>query len=431
MILAAAMVVALAPSAVAMTCIPEADFLRLGPNLETYVHEIAGDDGTKISLYFLGYRSEENGVDEEILEVVRTGDCINSLATLTGRQVSERYELYASWTELEEAASGDSEGLGEGEGNVVADVYSYPFTSLEEYKVKKIYSGPVGRPDFKGRDKEFSTFRTRILEGMKQGPNFGGEYAVTQIGCGSSCSIAIVSNLRTGEQFDFPRGGEEVGPMSLKHSANSRLLIATLREGEQCVLETMVFNGKQWDVLSKAPIGNVDVCYDDIDQNVEEYAQKLSSSAAGDETTTNEGNFPGRLQATAPNASKEVPAKIADGMTEYDNINVAALLDLYEAHDALLACFKAREGQPMPYLTRSVMEKVDAAFRRDEAVLLQREPGMDKDAIARKAYELNKMFDLIVMASGKIQPSYEHQNACNKLAALFPPGIENARLKRR
>ena len=94
------------------------------------------------------------------------------------------------------------------------------------YPVANAYRGKLKQPDFKGRDRDFAPFKTRIMEAMNQGVNFSGEYRITQIGCGSSCSFAILGNLRTGQQFDFPRGGEEVGRRGQLQHATGHLLPA-------------------------------------------------------------------------------------------------------------------------------------------------------------------------------------------------------------
>ncbi len=162
------------------------------------------------------------------------------------------------------------------------------------YPVANAYRGKLKQPDFKGRDKDFAPFKTRILEGMNQGVNFSGEYRVTQIGCGSSCSFAILSNLRTGEQFDFPRGGEEAGPLSLKFSANSSLMISTWKSGDDCLLESLLFDGKKWVTLAKPSLGKADLCYDSIDDNIERYKSKNGVS----------DNVPG--SSVAPSGSSPV-----------------------------------------------------------------------------------------------------------------------------
>lgn len=275
-----AIVVGLTSSVNAMTCISEANFRGQGPNLNSYVHTIAREDGVEISLYERGQLSPKN-TNELFLEVIRKGRCIISMEVLNRKQLDDRYQLFASWSELEEGASPDSEGM-EGEGVTepfLTEDDLFPFLSPASYAVRKTYRGPLRSPDFKGRDKDFADFRTRILEGMKGGVNFSGEYALTQIGCGSSCSFAILSNIRTGEQFQFPRGGEEIGPLSLKFSAGSSLMIATWTSGYdgQCFLESLLFNGKEWVTLANQSLGKAGLCYDDVDTNISRYKKRLSA----------------------------------------------------------------------------------------------------------------------------------------------------------
>jgi hypothetical protein len=47
---------------------------------------------------------------------------------------------------------------------------------LSSYAAQGRFSGKTVMPDFKGRDREFNSFRTRIRDGMRQGPNFAGQY---------------------------------------------------------------------------------------------------------------------------------------------------------------------------------------------------------------------------------------------------------------
>src|SRR5947207_11340321 len=43
-----------------------------------------------------------------------------------------------------------------------------------EFPPSEIYRAPPRMPSFDGRDKEFRMFRTRIQNGIKEGPNFAG-----------------------------------------------------------------------------------------------------------------------------------------------------------------------------------------------------------------------------------------------------------------
>lgn len=109
-----------------MTCISESNFRGQQPDLNSYVHKISREDGAEISLYQRGQQSGENK-SEQFLEVVRKGNCIVSMGVLDRVQLDDRYQLFASWSELEEGASGDNEGLegddgeGEVEGKIAED----------------------------------------------------------------------------------------------------------------------------------------------------------------------------------------------------------------------------------------------------------------------------------------------------------------------
>lgn len=408
-------------------CLKEADVQRHNADLKSHSENVGRKDGSVVSIY------RQKG-SARFVEIVRQNRCITTIKILSADELDRKYDLMASlWDEraIAQQEALDNEGMDEGDDTEIASNSDLSFLSMDRFPVSGIYAGPVRFPDFKGRDRDSATFRTRISNGMKAGVNFAGQYAITQIGCGSSCSIAFVSDLKTGQQFRFPYGGEEAGPVTLKHSAGSRLLIATRRDGDQCVLESMVFNAGTWDALAKHPIGDTDACYEDIDDNISAFKSKREMSSA------NEVPGSGSRSANAGHAKAQTdqqpPANVSPsaGMTEYDNINVAALLDLYEAHDLILACFKARENQFPAYLSRQEMEKAEADFLKDEAEILKRDPRIDKQAVSRRAHELNTLFTMAVVLRGMTEMNYEHWKACRKLASIFPPGIENARLKKR
>ncbi|WP_333900047.1 hypothetical protein [Agrobacterium pusense] len=408
-------------------CLKEADIQRHNADLKSHSEDIGRKDGSVVSIY------RQKG-SARFVEVVRQNRCITTIKILSADELDRRYDLMASlWDEraIAQEEALDNEGMDEGNDTEVVSNSDLPFLSMDRFPVSGIYSGPIRLPDFKGRDRDFATFRTRISNGMKAGVNFAGQYAITQIGCGSSCSIAFVSDLKTGQQVRFPYGGEEAGPVTLKHIAGSRLLIATWRDGDQCVLESMIFNAGTWDSLAKHPIGDSDVCYEDIDDNISAFKSKREMSGANEVPVS--GNKSANTDHAKAQTDQQPSANVSPsaGMTEYDNINVAALLDLYDAHDLLLACFKARENQFPAYLSRQEMEKAEADFLKDEAEILKRDPRIDKQAVSRRAHELNTLFTMAVVLTGMTEMNYEHWKACRKLASIFPPGIENARLKKR
>lgn len=94
-----------------------------------------------------------------------------------------------------------------------------------EYPSDIIYRGKAAKLHFSQADGS-SMFRTRITQDIKAGINFGGEYSVVEIGCGSSCMNAFVVNLKTGTIIRFPLGGEPNYQMQLNYSVKSRLIKA-------------------------------------------------------------------------------------------------------------------------------------------------------------------------------------------------------------
>jgi len=82
---------------------------------------------------------------------------------------------------------------------------SRPIESMprfESYPVVEKFKGTPARPIL--RTSEQRSYRTRIREGAKKGPNFAGHYTIVEWGCGSGClSIAIV-DAATGMVWDDP-----------------------------------------------------------------------------------------------------------------------------------------------------------------------------------------------------------------------------------
>lgn len=151
----------------------------------------------------------------------------------------------------------------------------HPAISLARIKpgqlpVFRTYSGPNNFPDFVGRDREFSNFRTRITDGMSGGPSFAGEYSVIQFGCGTGCSFAYVGNNRTGQVFNVPVGGEDNMYLSLKYQLDSRLLVAQWADydASKCYVQFFGFDDGEWTDLLKHEVGTTDDCFKTIAENV-------------------------------------------------------------------------------------------------------------------------------------------------------------------
>lgn len=139
-----------------------------------------------------------------------------------------------------------------------------------DFPVSGRFAGKTMLPDFKGRDRQFNSFRTRIRDGMRQGPSFAGHYTLIQIGCGMGCSFAIVADNKTGRPASFPRGGEANMYLALDYSLESRLLAAQWfsYDAGRCFLEYFDFDRDEWKPLSRADIGNSDTCYKTIEENL-------------------------------------------------------------------------------------------------------------------------------------------------------------------
>lgn len=138
------------------------------------------------------------------------------------------------------------------------------------YPAPDLYRGPTRFPDFKGRDRDYNDFRTRIRDGLKDGPNFAGDISVVQIGCGGGCSFVVVASNRTGKVMSFPRGGEENLYLSLKFQPDSRLMIAqwASQEPDGCFVESFDFDEAVWNEVAKRRVGPADACYEPIDSNL-------------------------------------------------------------------------------------------------------------------------------------------------------------------
>jgi len=126
------------------------------------------------------------------------------------------------------------------------------FPRPARYAATESFAGRTKLPDFRGRDRKFNSYRTRIRDGMRAGPNFVGHFSIIQIGCGTGCSFAIVGDNNSGRPADFPRGGEENMYMQLQFSTGSRLLTAQWLDydGSKCVVEFFDYDRKRWNLIS-------------------------------------------------------------------------------------------------------------------------------------------------------------------------------------
>jgi len=142
--------------------------------------------------------------------------------------------------------------------------------NASDFPIQGRFTGKTVLPDFKRRDREFNSFRTRIREGMREGPNFAGHYTLIQIGCGAGCSFAIVADNQTGRPASFPRGGEDNMYLNLDYSRDSRLVAVQWLSYDvnKCFIEFFDFDRNTWKPISKTEIGDTDACYKPIKENL-------------------------------------------------------------------------------------------------------------------------------------------------------------------
>lgn len=149
---------------------------------------------------------------------------------------------------------------------------SLPLATIKSEYKPQAYRGMTKLPDFNGNAREYRSYRTRITNGMKEGPNFAGEFSIIEIGCGSSCRIAYVGNNRTGDLFPFPGGGEDYYMLTLLYSVDSSVLRAQWADFDkkQCYIDTMglMADGKSFYVPERTVVGSMDDCYASIEDNV-------------------------------------------------------------------------------------------------------------------------------------------------------------------
>lgn len=131
--------------------------------------------------------------------------------TLHSLNISIAGTLIALWTSLAVATAANTE------------------FKFADYPASEKFSGTVKYPAFES-DEDLRTFRTRIENGMKDGPNFAGHYSLIEIGCGASCRFVILIDANTGKQLDFPLGGEENYQLALAYTPESVLLKAVWLE---------------------------------------------------------------------------------------------------------------------------------------------------------------------------------------------------------
>lgn len=135
-------------------------------------------------------------------------------------------------------------------------------SSFSDFPPERYYSGASVLPDFNGKDKKYINYSTRIRDGVLNGVNFAGRFAVVEIGCGTSCRFAYIVDVSSGKVFSFPYGGEEQYQLGLIYSTDSRLMRATWREAywaadqnkdtNTCISQDILWTGSDFKIVNES-----------------------------------------------------------------------------------------------------------------------------------------------------------------------------------
>jgi hypothetical protein len=143
-----------------------------------------------------------------------------------------------------------------------------PLPKFEDFKVTEVFKGAPAVPVL--RTSWQRSFRTRIREGAKGGPNFAGHYMIARWGCGSFCDGFAIVDEKTGSVYDGPFAylgyppffvysdvtDEDLGPgrMGLDFRIDSRLLIMHgCAEDKDCASFYYEWTGLKFSLLRKLP----------------------------------------------------------------------------------------------------------------------------------------------------------------------------------
>ncbi|WP_182417262.1 hypothetical protein [Bartonella sp. HY038] len=135
---------------------------------------------------------------------------------------------------------------------------------FENYPATQIYKGKQAKLQLT-KDNGGLTFKTRITEAAKKGVNFAGQYSIVEIGCGSSCLIAYVVDLKSGKLFSFPLGGEENYQMQLQYKPNSRLIKVVWNDinaaqNKACVIEYLEMQKDKFKTINRTRMPSDGFC---------------------------------------------------------------------------------------------------------------------------------------------------------------------------
>lgn len=107
----------------------------------------------------------------------------------------------------------------------ICPLAAHSFPTFDAYPSGEIYTENVAPINFSSHPKA-PMYRTRLINAAKEKPNFAGHYILTKWGCGSSCLMFAILDVKTGRVHIpdfaiFNMASKE----ALSYRSNSTLLI--------------------------------------------------------------------------------------------------------------------------------------------------------------------------------------------------------------
>ncbi|BAU93383.1 hypothetical protein MPPM_4778 [Methylorubrum populi] len=176
--------------------------------------------------------------------------------------------------------------------------------ALKRFAVSEIYHGPPVFPDFRGRDRGFNLYRTRIRAGISSGPNFSGTYSLISFGCGTGCTQVYIADNRNGYVGNVPIGGEETPYLQMFYNINSSAIIAYWQYGGRCVRKVLALVDRNFNEYQQSEIGPEEACYNIGDAS---NLQSVQRALGGKEEPS---NLPDIAPATPASAHSDREANL-------------------------------------------------------------------------------------------------------------------------
>jgi hypothetical protein len=99
--------------------------------------------------------------------------------------------------------------------------WSYRFENFPAMR----YKGKLVGPKFDRQSGDSRDYPTAIGNAARAGAHFAGYMSVAHWGCGTSCSMGAITDLRNGRTRPLPLGGEATPALILKYNKDSNLML--------------------------------------------------------------------------------------------------------------------------------------------------------------------------------------------------------------